>query len=154
MEKIKINFITGNKNKLREVQAIFAGEFEVVSQSVDIPEIQGEIEDICRHKCEQAALKVGGRVLVEDTCLSFNALHGLPGPYIKPFLDKLGHQGLNDLLLAYEDKSAEAVCTFALSDGPGYRPRIFQGVTKGKIVPARGASNFGWDPIFEYDGET
>lgn len=28
--------------------------------------------------------------MVEDTSLCFNALQGLPGPYIKWFLDKLG----------------------------------------------------------------
>jgi hypothetical protein len=27
--------------------------------------------------------------------------------------------------------------------------RIFEGRTEGKIVPARGPSNFGWDPVFE-----
>jgi hypothetical protein len=32
--------------------------------------------------------------LVEDTSLCFNALGGLPGPYIKHFLDELGSVGL------------------------------------------------------------
>jgi hypothetical protein len=49
--------------------------------------------------------------------------------YSKWFLDSLGHQGLNNLLAAYEDKSAEAVCTFAYSPGPGRDPIIFQGRT-------------------------
>lgn len=31
-------------------------------------------------------------VMVEDTCLCFNALKGLPGPYIKYFLQKLGRE--------------------------------------------------------------
>lgn len=47
----------------------------------------------------------------------------------KWFLQALGHDGLNNLLLAYEDKSAEAVCTFAYSAGPGHEPVIFQGRT-------------------------
>jgi Ham1 family len=61
----------------------------------------------------------------------------------KWFLDALGHVGLNNLLAAYEDKSAEAVCTFAFSHGPGKEPLIFQGRTLGKIVPARGPTTFG-----------
>ncbi|PQE16584.1 inosine triphosphate pyrophosphatase protein [Rutstroemia sp. NJR-2017a BBW] len=72
----------------------------------------------------------------------------------KWFLDALGHDGLNNMLAGFEDKSAQAVCTFAYSEGPGHEPIIFQGRTDGKIVPARGPSNFGWDPIFEYDGKT
>jgi inosine triphosphate pyrophosphatase len=30
----------------------------------------------------------------QDTALLFKALGGLPGPYIKDFLDTLGHDGL------------------------------------------------------------
>lgn len=55
----------------------------------------------------------------------------------------IGHAGLNNLLAAYEDKSAKAVCTFAYSAGPGHEPILFQGITEGKIVPARGPPDFG-----------
>jgi len=58
------------------------------------------------------------------------------------------------MLAAFPDKSAQAVCTFAYCEGPGHEPIIFQGRTDGKIVPARGPTNFGWDPIFEYEGKT
>ena len=30
--------------------------------------------------------------------------------------------------------------------------QIFDGRTPGKIVPPRGPSDFGWDPVFEPDG--
>ena len=55
--------------------------------------------------------------MVEDTCLCFNALKGLPGPYIKWFLSKLGHEGLNRMLAGFDDKTAYAQCTFAYSPG-------------------------------------
>jgi inosine triphosphate pyrophosphatase len=47
-----------------------------------VPELQGEPEDISREKARLAAREIGGPVLVEDTCLCFNALKGLPGPYM------------------------------------------------------------------------
>ena len=53
--------------------------FQVESRKIDIPEYQGEINDICTKKCKEAARIVKGPVLVEDTCLCFNALGGLPG---------------------------------------------------------------------------
>ena len=56
-------------------------------------------------------------VLVEDTSLGFHAYKGLPGPYIKWFLEKLGHDGLNKMLVGFGDTSAFAQCTFAFSDG-------------------------------------
>lgn len=39
----------------------------------------------------------------------------------------IGHHGLNKILAAYEDKSADAVCTFGYSAGPGHEPILFQG---------------------------
>lgn len=51
----------------------------MVSKKLDLPEYQGEAEDISRKKCEVAAAIVKGPVIVEDTCLCFNALGGLPG---------------------------------------------------------------------------
>lgn len=149
-----LNFITGNNNKLTEVQAILGSVVDLQSQALDLVEIQGTIEEISRDKCLRAAEAVNGPVLVEDTCLCFNALKELPGPYIKWFLQALGHKGLNNMLVGFKDKSAQAVCTFAYCEGPGHEPIIFQGRTDGKIVPARGPPDFGWDPIFEYDGKT
>lgn len=60
------------------------------------------------------------------------------------------------MLAGFEDKSAEAVCTFAYCGGPGEEVKIFQGRTAGKIVPARGPAKFGWDPVFqeEQSGKT
>lgn len=55
--------------------------------------------------------------MVEDTSLCFNAYGGLPGPYIKWFLQKLGHEGLNAMLAGFEDKSAYAQCIFAYTPG-------------------------------------
>ncbi len=43
---------------------------------------------------------------------------------------KIGHEGLNNLLAAYPDKSAQAVCTFGYSPGPGHEPMLFQGITE------------------------
>ena len=93
---------------------------------------------------------------MEDTSLCFNALQGLPGPYIKWFLDKCGHDGLNKMLAGFEDKSAYALCVFSYMDESMEEPVTFRGETHGKIVTARGPCNFGWDPIFqpkETDGD-
>jgi len=153
--KPSITFVTGNAKKLEEVRAILGGDelpVMIVSQKVDLPELQGEPVEISEEKCRLAAQQVGAAVIVEDTSLCFNALNGLPGPYIKWFLDKTGHAGLNNLLAAYDDKSAYAQCIFAFSAGPGADVRTFVGRTDGTIVPARGPPDFGWDPIFMPDG--
>ena len=76
-----ITFVTGNAKKLEELIAILGPNFPrpLVSRKIDLPELQGEIEEIAVKKCKEAARQVDGPVLVEDTCLCFNALKGLPG---------------------------------------------------------------------------
>ncbi|XP_038713206.1 inosine triphosphate pyrophosphatase isoform X2 [Tripterygium wilfordii] len=147
-----VTFVTGNAKKLEEVRAILGQSLPFQSLKLDLPELQGEPEDISKEKARLAAIEVNGPVLVEDTCLCFNALKGLPGPYIKWFLQKIGHEGLNNLLMAYEDKSAYALCAFSFALGPNVEPITFLGKTLGKIVPPRGPNDFGWDPIFQPDG--
>ena len=117
-----------------------------------VPEYQGTPEEISLEKAKLAAQQIKGPVLIEDTSLCFNALHGLPGPYIKWFLDKLGHDGLNKMLVGFNDKTAYAQCVFAFCAGPNMEPVIFDGRCSGRIVAARGAATFGWDPIFEAEG--
>ncbi|KAK7607723.1 inosine triphosphate pyrophosphatase-like protein [Phyllosticta paracitricarpa] len=148
-----LNFITGNANKLAEVQAILAPTgVHLTNQSLDLVEIQGTVEEVTIDKARRAAEAVNGPVLVEDTCLCFKAMNDLPGPYIKWFMQSIGVGNLHKMLEGFADKSAQAVCTFGYSEGPGHEPILFQGRTDGKIVPARGPTNFGWDAAFEYDG--
>lgn len=47
----------------------------------------------------------------------------------KTFMESLGHEGLNKMLDGFEDRSAQAVCTFAFCRGPGEEPLLFQGRT-------------------------
>uniref|UniRef100_A0A5F7ZC08 Inosine triphosphatase n=2 Tax=Macaca TaxID=9539 RepID=A0A5F7ZC08_MACMU len=71
----------------------------------------------------------------------------------KWFLEKLKPEGLHQLLAGFEDKSAYALCTFALSTGDPSQPvRLFRGRTSGQIVAPRGCRDFGWDPCFQPDG--
>lgn len=53
------------------------------------------------------------------------------------------------MLVGFNNTKATALCTFAYCAGPGAEPVLFEGRTEGNIVPARGPSNFGWDPVFE-----
>lgn len=83
---------------------------------------------------------------------SFNALNGLPGAYIKWFLEKLGQDNLYKLIDGFEDKSAQAVCTLAFARDENSDVILFKGITDGKIVAPRGPRDFGWDPNFEPTG--
>jgi hypothetical protein len=65
-----LNFITGNKNKLAEVQAILEGVIELRNQNVDLVEIQGTVEEVTLDKARRAAEAVRLDMLI--TSLSSN----------------------------------------------------------------------------------
>lgn len=50
-----VNFITGNSNKLIEVRAILQPAIQVESQTLDLIEIQGTLEEVTLDKCRRAA---------------------------------------------------------------------------------------------------
>ena len=154
--KAPISFVTSNKKKLEEFFDICGGSFprEVVTRSIDLLEFQGEPQEIAIEKCKVAAKINKGPVIIEDTSLCFNALGGLPGPYIKWFLNNLGPEGLARILEDFEDKSGYALCIIAYPGGDGEEVEIFEGKAEGKIVKPRGEMGFGWDLIFEPQGFT
>lgn len=108
-ENSEIFFVTGNKNKVIELQQNIKLErvkFSILN--IDLAEIQdSDILNIVQDKCERAFERINkldqdgqviGRgvqfrkenteqnnrlVLVEDTSLNFKALNGMPGPYVK-----------------------------------------------------------------------
>lgn len=154
-----ITFVTGNAKKLEEVKRILRLDdsvdedarlpYSLANEKIDLPELQGHPITVAQDKCKAAVEKLESAVIVEDTSLCFNALNGLPGVYIKWFLQSCGHDGLNKMIEAYDDKSAYAQTVVAFCAGPGKEVAIFDGQTAGKIVQPRGSLAFGWDPIFE-----
>jgi inosine triphosphate pyrophosphatase len=142
-------FVTGNRGKLSEVQAILP---DVVQLDVDLPEIQDlDARQIIREKLSTARSSMATGLLVEDTSLYCRCLNGLPGPLIKWFLQALGDEGLSDMIRRLGDDRAEARTIIGYAD-PGANLHFFEGVIAGRIVPPRGDQGFGWDRIFQPDG--
>jgi inosine triphosphate pyrophosphatase len=147
-----LTFITGNAKKLEELQYILGDSIHLENKKIDLPELQGEPEEIAIEKAKEAARQINGPVLIEDVSLSFNSLGGLPGVYIKWFVDKLGNEGISKLLDSFDDKSAYSKCIYVYCEGPSSTPISFVGKVNGKIVRPRGSEGFGWDSIFQPEG--
>lgn len=156
----RVVFITGNKNKVAELEQGLNKHVKLSVLDVDLPEIQhSDVLKIVQEKCRHAFDHVGNRpevfdgsqkkiaILIEDTCLNFKALNGMPGPYVKWFLKAVGPDGLHKMLAGFEDKSAEAICTYALMKASN-EIVFMRGIVRGQITQPRGDS-WGWDPIFE-----
>lgn len=158
-KKLTITFITGNERKVAEFKRIMgpdvlADKYEITHKAIALDELQGTPKFIATRKAIEATNHCNTAVIIEDVSLIFNAFHGLPGPYIKDFMIKVGKEGLVKMLDKFEDKSAIGQCTFAFCGGKGEEVQLFVGECHGKIVSPRGTYDFGWDPIFMPDGYT
>jgi non-canonical purine NTP pyrophosphatase (RdgB/HAM1 family) len=146
---MSIHFITGNANKFAEVSAVLT---DVKQLDLDLPEIQSlDPEEIITAKLHAALEHVPGNVLVEDTSLYLEGLHGLPGPLIRWFLKAMGRDGLAKLTLSSGNDRAIAKTVMGYADANG-ETHFFEGAIHGRIVMPLGETSFGWDPIFQPDG--
>jgi len=148
---MKITFITGNEAKVAQLSRFL--KIPVDHRKIDLEEIQSlDLEEIVDQKAKQAYGIVKSPVLVEDVSLVYTALNGLPGPFIRWFLEQLGNTGLCRLINHYnKDRSATAKVDYAYFDGKILQ--IFTGEIHGKIAAhPRGENDFGWSPVFIPDG--
>jgi XTP/dITP diphosphohydrolase len=124
---------------------------------------------------------VGGPVLVDDAGLFVEGLGGFPGPYSSYVEDTVGVEGVyrlvtSDVAPAGDDDDpvypAAFRCVLAYCDGDSLGAldtadpavavdddadlpvALFEGVVPGRIVAPRGDGGFGYDPIFEHEGQT
>lgn len=150
---MKIEYITSNKGKFEEAQHILA-EWELEQVNLDLTEIQGDSSEIIRAKAREALKILNRPLVVEDVSLCCPAIGGLPGPYIKDFLRKIGDRGLYELIHKYEDHAVQVICLAAYIK-PGQDPLVFEGIVEGMIVAPRGHLRHGslsWNPIVQPKG--
>jgi len=148
---MKIYFVTGNKNKLKEVQMIMP---EVEGLELDLTEIQElDHKQVVEHKLMEAKKnKPGLNLMIEDLSLEIDGMNGLPGPLIKWFLKSVGKNGLYKMAKMFGNQKATATELLGYVDNSG-KIVYFEGKVEGTIVEPRGESDFGFDPIFVPNGQ-
>lgn len=140
-------FITGNKDKLREAQALIP---DVESIDLDLPEIQ-EIDPhkVIVAKLVEAQKYLSGAFLVEDTSFSLDGMGGLPGPLAKWFVKAIGLEGIYALSKTFGARAtARTIIGYADENNDML---FFEGSLGGLVVPPRGTGGFGWDAVFQPD---
>lgn len=118
-----------------------------------LEEIQSlDLQKIVEHKARQAYTQLQRPVIVEDNSVEFDALGGLPGPFIKFFVDHVPLEVICGMIHG-QSRGATARTVMGYFNGTGLR--LFETSLRGSIaqVPA-GANSFGWDKIFIPDGYT
>lgn len=144
--KRKIYFITSNKNKFLEVKSIIP---EIEQMEISLTEIQEfDAHKIIRAKMNEAFKHKKSDFIIEDTSLYLDCMNGLPGPLIRWFLERLGNQGIADMVKKSGNNKSEARTIIGYATNPE-KVLFFEGSIKGEIVNPSGETDFGWDSIFK-----
>lgn len=145
-------FITGNENKAKYLSRLIG--MEIDNHKLDLDEIQSvDPKEVVEHKVRQAYDILKQPVLVEDSCMGIDELGGLPGPFIKFFVDQEnGNEKICRMTDGLDSRRATATTTFGYYDGK--EVRFFQGTIHGEIPdnPGEEINGFGWDAAFIPDG--
>lgn len=144
-----ISYVTGNENKLREVQKVFPKHIDLEMVRIDLDELQTlDSHELIRHKMRRAHAQVKKPVIVEDVSAELDCLNGLPGTFVKFFELRLGSDALYKL--SGDGEKVKIICTMGYYDGK--EEIIVDGVLNGTVVAPRGDRGFGFDPIIIPDG--
>ena len=148
-----INFVTSNKNKVKEFRQILEPEIKVNHIEISYPELRSDNpEEIAKQSAQMLANKLKKIVVVEDSGLFIEALNGFPGTCSAYIHKRIGLNGILKLMKGVKNractyKSAVAYCK------PDKNPISFLGEEKGKVSERiKGSYGFGHDPIFIPEG--
>ena len=151
---------TTNPGKLLEFQLAFPDSFEILAapslHSIEPCEESGTtFEGNAVQKALYYSKHQPGLLFVDDSGLEVDALRGAPGVYSARFAGpNAGDDANNRLLLekmrGVANRTARFVCVVALADS-GRLMQTFRGEVEGILAEEpRGASGFGYDPLFYY----
>jgi len=158
-----------NAGKVREIGALMMPYVtEVISAAaLGLPE-PVETEDSfagnARIKAHAAATAAQLPALSDDSGIMVDALGGAPGVYTADWAETPDGRDfvkamtrlwtLLEAQAAPEPRTARFCCTLCVAWPDGH-DMIFEGTVSGRVVwPMRGENGFGFDPVFQPDGET
>lgn len=154
-----------NAGKLKELQAMLGDRVRVRSvgefSQVEPEETGLSFVENAILKARNAARLSGLPALADDSGLAVDALGGAPGIYSARYADGKGDAANNAKLLDVlrdvpdAERTGQFVCLLALvrhADDP--LPILCEGLWPGRILhAAQGEHGFGYDPLFQPDGE-
>ncbi len=156
----KLVFATNNANKLAEVRALIP-ELEIVGLSdigcfEEIPETADTLEGNAQLKADFVTKKYGLDCFADDTGLEVDSLDGAPGVFSARYSGENATSEKNIEKLLYNlkdnrDRNARFRTAVVLTIDS--KSILFEGICTGTILKEKkGASGFGYDPIFQPNG--
>lgn len=157
---------THNPGKVREINALLVPfGVEAISAAelnlAEPDETESSFDGNARIKALSAARASGLPALADDSGFCVDALFGAPGVYSanwagpqRDFARAMAMVQDGLVLAGVTQSAAQFVCVLALAWPDGHVD-LYRGQVSGRTVwPPRGDLGFGYDPMFQPDGET
>jgi len=155
----KIILATGNKGKVRELNAILKGYYKVISQSdmqvEEVPETGATFIENALIKARNASLQSKLPALADDSGLQVEALNGAPGIYSARYAGEgaTDKDNIEKLILnmdQHSNRKAHFCCAMVFVESANdINPIIIEKQWEGELLREPiGINGFGYDPIF------
>jgi len=155
----KIILATGNKGKVRELNAMLEGYYKVISQSdmqvEEVPETGATFIENALIKARNASLQSKLPALADDSGLQVEALNGAPGIYSARYAGEgaTDKDNIEKLILnmdQHSNRKAHFCCAMVFVESAyDKNPIIIEKRWEGELLREPiGINGFGYDPIF------
>jgi len=155
----KIILATGNKGKVRELNAMLKGYYKVISQSdmqvEEVPETGTTFIENALIKARYASLQSKLPALADDSGLQVEALNGAPGIYSARYAGEgaTDKDNIEKLILnmdQHSNRKAHFCCAMVFVESANdINPIIIEKQWEGELLREPiGINGFGYDPIF------
>ena len=160
MSPVEAVLATGNPHKVSEIESILGGGVALVAYDTGVAETGTTFEENALLKARAAGAATGELALADDSGIEIDAIGGAPGIHSARWTEE--HDWIPRVLRELDgvppaERTARFVST-AAAVWPDGRTVVRRGVVEGHVAAAaRGASGFGYDPVFvpvEGDGRT
>lgn len=169
LEGSELVLASHNAGKLREIKELLGPRGFRVRSAAEFglsepAETEQSFAGNARIKAHFAAQGTGLPALSDDSGLEVDALDGAPGVHTADWAETGSGRDFTmameklwrklEEIGAPEPRRARFVCTLCIA-WPGGEDLVFRGEVRGRIVwPMRGAEGFGFDPVFQPEGES
>lgn len=139
--KSKLLIVTGSPFKFQDLSLKLNDFFDCEQKVFKEPEIQGDPEEIIKHKLKTVYDIYKQPVLVDDVSVNIEALNGFPGPYMKDFWKCFTPQEMGK---KFAGSKISATCRLGLCRGEG-DVIIAEGTFHGTIIAPKHNNHQGRD---------
>jgi len=155
----KIILATGNEGKVRELNAMLRGHYNVISQSdmqvKEAPETGTTFIENALIKARNASLQTKLPALADDSGLQVEALNGEPGVYSARYAGESAtdNDNIEKLILNmdhHDNRKAHFCCAMVfVKSASDLSPVIVEKLWEGELLREPvGENGFGYDPVF------